>query len=101
MSIALTERETKRMEEEGMLTKTGENDERILWDFVPGSPKYVKCEKCGKLLKTHDGDFSLIHCPVCNLNWISLYGDSEDHFLKTLNLVMKGMATNIKPKEGL
>lgn len=92
----LNDEDTKLLEDEGMITKTG--DCHYVWDS--DSPKFVKCEK-GHWLKTHEGgDFSLLFCPKCKLNYIFLWNDgNEGHMIKTLELAKKGRATNITPEE--
>jgi len=98
MSFGVTDREAERLCEEGIIAKREEDENITHWDWVPGSPKYIKCEQCGSWLKTHDGDFSLVFCPTCKVNWVTMYGDDEDRAIKTINLVMKGMATNTPVK---
>lgn len=92
----LNDEDTKLLEDEGMITKMA--DEQYAWKG--DSPKFVKCPK-GHWLKTHEGgDFSLLFCPKCKLNYIMLWdGGNEGHMIKTLELAKKGRATNITPDE--
>lgn len=94
--VYLNDEDTKLLEEHGMITKIA--DEHYAWE--EDSPEFVKCEK-GHWLKTHEGgDFSLLFCPKCQVNYIMLWdGGSEGHMFKTLELVKKGRATNIEPEE--
>jgi len=59
---------------------------------------YIKCEH-GHWNRTHEGgDYSLIYCPECQVNYVTLYGDDDFNY-KTLDLARKGMVCNDLPEK--
>lgn len=99
--LRLNDAETKMLVDAGMLENIGEKDGIMMWKWIPGSPKYIQCPECKTWLQTHEGgDFSLLFCEKCQVNWIHPYGNSKlDQVFETLELVRNERAANTIPTD--